>query len=152
MCQPQQTPKRAEEHSGKKSIEELENWLKERLDVQQIPLTSFTEFFVSQLWNWAANHAGNENTPVDPDKFQFVCYRLLDTARNAEYNQYTFCTHEPYIYVIFEKTADYLYSNCTKLDLELFAERGYSDADRRNNTFRFRHYEMCAGMLERHEY
>ena len=118
MCQPQQTLKRAEEHSGKKSIEELENWLKERLDVQQIPLTSFTEFFVSQLWNWAANHAGNENTPVDPDKFQFICYRLLDTARNAEYNQYTVCTHEPYIYVIFEKTADYLYSNCTKLDLD----------------------------------
>lgn len=152
MCQPQQTPQRPEEHLEEKSIEELENWLKERLDVQQIPLTSFTEFFVSQLHTWAASHASNENTPADPDKFQFVCYRLLDTARNAEYNQYTFCTHEPYIYVIFEKTTGYLYSNCTKLNLELFAERGCSDAGRRNNTFRFRHYEMCVGMLERHEY
>ena len=72
---------------GFKSFEETLKWLSEKVDIIEIPLSSFTNFFLeSQKFN-AINAITNNNLHLSSEDFEFIAYKLLSTSKNEAYNE-----------------------------------------------------------------
>ncbi len=106
-------------------------WLKTHVDVKEIELNMFSEFYIDTIVN---------NLKINRKDAMFTAYQLLDSEKNVDYNNKCVCFNEKYIYVIFEEFTKSIISNSAKLKLELEIVRGISLEDVRKKTVRFTDY------------
>lgn len=135
-----------------KNILELHGWLSSHFNIEEFPLTEFSNSFIKQLYFSVANAITNEKLRLKAEQFQFVSYRLLPTDKNCVYNAVLHKIGEKYIYVIFEKNTGYISTNNAQLHLELSVEQGVSQYDYDNNTDIFLYYITCIDRLQKKEY
>lgn len=135
-----------------KSISELYAWLNNHLDIDEFPLTEFSNSFVKQLKLSAAKAITNAELNLAVEQLQFVAYRLLLSEKNSAYNEVLCESKAKFIYVIFEKRTGYISTNNSQLLLELSVEQGISQYDYDNTTSRFLYYITCVDRLAKKEY
>ena len=130
---------------GYKSFEETLKWLSEKVDIIEIPLSSFTNFFLeSQKFN-AVNAITNNNLHLSSEDFEFIAYKLLSTSKNEAYNK-------KLVYILFELRTGYVISNSAKLQLEIVIQQGIGQYDYENNTEYLLYYISCLDRLKNKEY
>ena len=116
-----------------KSPEELRVWLGGRLDVERLPLEE-----VSQTRLWAMRYNIETNLGIDGSDLEFIAYRILPTERNAPYLEEGECVRvgifEPRI--LMELTTGYLETTSNRLFDEYVVERGVSEKDLAEKTYR----------------
>lgn len=135
-----------------KDIVALRSWLNKHLDIEEVPLTEFSNSFIKQLNFSATNAITNKELKLKAEQFQFVSYRLLPTDKNYVYNAVLSKTREKYIYVIIERNTGYISTNNAQLHLELTIEQGVSQYDYDNNTDMLLYYITCVDRLHKKEY
>lgn len=130
---------------GTKSLEELRAWLEGHLDVEREPLEE-----VSQTRLWAMRHNIEANLGIDGSDLEFIAYRILDTERNATYLEEGKCVRvgifEPSI--LMELTTGYLETTSNRLFDEYVVERGVSQEDLTEKTYRLADYLFHLRNLE----
>ena len=135
---------------GFKSFEETLKWLSEKVDIIEIPLSSFTNFFLeSQKFN-AINAITNNNLHLSSEDFEFIAYKLLSTSKNEAYNEKL--EDEKFVYILFELRTRYVISNSAKLQLEIVIQQGIGQYDYENNTEYLLYYISCIDRLKNKEY
>lgn len=145
LYKPQITPKQ-------KSISELYAWLNNHLDIDELPLSEFSDSFLKQLKLSATKAITNAELNLTAEQLQFVSYRLLPSERNSTYNEVLCESNAKFTYVIFEKNTGYISTNNSQLLLELSVEQGISQYDYDNTTSRFLYYITCVDRLAKKEY
>lgn len=145
LYKPQISPKQ-------KTISELCAWLNSRLDIDELPLSKFSNSFIKQISQSAIKAITNAELNLTAEQLQFVSYRLLPSEKNSVYNEALCGTSERYIYVIFEENTGYILTNNSQLHLELSVEQGISQYDYDNTTSRFLYYISCIDRLAKKEY
>ena len=118
---------------GFKSFEETLKWLSEKVDIIEIPLSSFTNFFLeSQKFN-AINAITNNNLHLSSEDFGFIA-------------------DGKFVYILFELRTRYVISNSAKLQLEIVIQQGIGQYDYENNTEYLLYYISCIDRLKNKEY
>ena len=130
---------------GIKSPEELRVWLEGRLDVERLPLEE-----VSQTRLWAMRYNIETNLGIDGSDLEFIAYRILPTERNAPYLVEGRCvrvgTFDPR--VLMELTTGYLETTSNRLFDEYVVERGISEKDLVEKSYRLLDYLFHLRSLE----
>lgn len=130
---------------GTKSPEELRIWLEGHLDVEREPLEE-----VSQTSLWSMRHNIEIQLGINGSNLEYVAYRILDTARNASYlaegKDVRVGIFEPRI--LMELTTGYLETSSNRLFDEYIVERGVSEKDLTEKTYRLADYLFHLRNLE----
>ena len=130
---------------GVKSPKELRVWLEGRVDVERLPLEE-----VSQTRLWAMRYNIETNLGIDGSDLEFIAYRILDTERNAPYLVEGKCVRagifEPRI--LMELSTGYLETTSNRLFDEYIVERGISEKDLAEKSYRLLDYLFHLRSLE----
>ena len=130
---------------GTKSPEELRIWLEGHLDVERMPLEE-----ISKTRLWAMRHNIEIQLGIDGSDLEFVAYRILPTKRNAPYLEEEKCVRvgifEPRI--LMELTTGYLETTSNRLFDEYVVERGISEKDLAEKSYRLLDYLFHLRNLE----
>ena len=135
-----------------KSISDLQTWLQKRFDVEEIPLSEFSDAFWKQLTFSATNAITNRRFKITNDKLNFIAYRLPLTEKNKAFLNGTRNVKDQFIYVIFESNTGFISTNHAHLHLELSVEQGISQYDYDNDTEMLIYYITCMDKLQKKEY
>ena len=130
---------------GAKSPEELRVWLEGRLDVERMPLEE-----VSQTSLWAMRRNIELQLGIDGSELEFVAYRILDTERNAPYLAEGKCVRVGIFNprILMELTTGYLETTSNRLFDEYVVERGVSEKDLAEKSYRLLDYLFHLRNLE----
>jgi hypothetical protein len=137
-----------------KTFEEIQIWLKNKYDVEEISLSEFTSTFIKHMKFNALHAITNKTQQLTPDDFKFVAYKLLDTEKNKFYNNILFIDGftEKIVYIILERKTGYNLVNHSKIQLELTIAQGISQYDYENDTDVLLNYISCMDRLDKKEY
>lgn len=136
----------------RKDFFELQNWIVQNLDVEEMPLTDFSNAFIKQLILSAKNAITNSECQLSESQFQFISYRLKKTAKNCIYNADLRNSGNTFIYIIVERNTGFISTNNAKLHLELTVEQGISQIDYDSNSDYLLYYVRCIERLLKNEY
>lgn len=139
---------------GRKSFEELQNWIKSRLDIQEIAIQEFSKPFIQHLYFNAFHALTNQRLRLNYDDFSFVAYKLLFTERNEAYNEDFFrrANGEEFIYIVLEKRTGYILCNNNQLFLQLKIEQGIAQDEFDSGGPALLEYVSCIAFLDQKEY
>lgn len=130
---------------GEKSVEELIDFLKGKVDIVETATTELDQSFYEYYIIGNVVRGTNEN--LIANELNFIIYKVLKNNRSNPYYQcYVPNIRNPEnpenlknpedapIYVVFEKRTRRIYTNSNRLRLELYIERGVSQYDYDNDT------------------
>ncbi|AAM25834.1 hypothetical protein M2349_002435 [Caldanaerobacter subterraneus subsp. tengcongensis MB4] len=130
---------------GEKSIEELIDFLKQKVDIKEISTTDLPESIMKHIILNAVHCLRNQRLNLTAREFNFIAYKLFKNDKSNLYYQSNYAhisnnEKEDIIYVVFETKTGCIHSNCNRLLLELFIEQGISEFDYKNETPMFYAY------------
>ena len=130
---------------GTKTPEGLRLWIEGHLDVERMPLEK-----VSQTSLWAMRYNIETQLGIDGSDLEFIAYRILPTECNAPYLEEGKCVRagifEPRI--LMELTTGYLETTSNRLFDEYVVERGVSEKDLAERSYRLLDYLFHLRSLE----
>ena len=113
----------------RKTLDEIVNYLQSNVDIKPMELQSL---YASPLGVCCTAYEHNLQMQGYPtENLKWVAYEVLNTKNNKDY--YKSSNFES-LYVVFEKTTGWIYSNSQLLFLELTVERGISQYDYEHET------------------
>lgn len=89
---------------------------------------------------------------ITEEEMNFIAYQLVKNQKSETYYQRRFSTGIDYIFFAYEQKTGYLYSNSTKLFLELNCARGVSEYDYEHDTVQLIEYLSCIDQLKNNDY
>jgi len=124
---------------GEKSIEELIDFLKQKVDIKEISTTDLPESIMKHIAFNAVHCLRNQRLNLTAREFNFIAYKVLKNDKSNLYYQSNYAhisnnEKGDIIYVVFETKTGCINSNCNRLLLELFIEQGISEFDYKNKT------------------
>ncbi|MDR1101431.1 MAG: hypothetical protein LBL34_03645 [Clostridiales bacterium] len=127
--------------SGKKTPEEMADFLEDKLSAVPIDFSSFVDVTRKVTMLHLNLYIKTKGMDLSFNDLEFMAYKIPNDKFGAEYYKYPYKSMEveghgdDLIYVILEKHLDnYINCNCGKLSLDLAIKRGVSDYDYENNT------------------
>lgn len=129
-------------HIGKKSVTELVEFLNNKGIIEKTPVDKrYLTTINSLIYNIKNVEKERNTTTLDglskSNQYKFIAYKFPRCVENDKfYKKYKIQQekYEKFIYVIIEVNRCVLYSNCSKLQLELFIYKGIDEGDVKNKT------------------
>ncbi|HBC93183.1 MAG TPA: hypothetical protein DCZ10_09885 [Pelotomaculum sp.] len=110
---------------GPKSISELVEMLEAKADIKEIAPNELPGY-ARQTAIYNASHCIlNEDLQVKPDNMLLLAFQIIQNEKSSYYYSDDIMGDD-FIYVVFEKHTEYMWSNSQKLFLELELARGVS--------------------------
>lgn len=136
----------------KKDVYHMIDWLKDKVDVEEIEFETFRSAFFRRClvpMN-VKNSIENMRLNIPPEEYEYRVFKLLDTERNMGYNKDLVYTHMEYTYVYFEMKTGYFESSSFRLAIEMVIERGVDD-DADEDSLEYKHYAYAVKRYNVHE-
>ena len=140
---------------GEKSIEELIDYLKDRMDIVGITPSELSQAYYQSILFTFVHCIRNYKFNLTANEFDITINKILKNDKSIAYFEYERLSSESNqndIFVVFEKKAGIIYTNNSKLFLELCIEQGVSQDDYDNETILFDAYLSYIGRYLHGEY
>jgi len=129
---------------GEKSVEELIEHLKHKVDIVEIATTELRKSILQHIIYNVINCIRNQQN-LSADELNILAYKLIKNGKSNSYYQCNYAhisddEEDDIIYVVIETKTGAIHSNSSKLLLELFVEQGISQYDYDNETLIFDAY------------
>lgn len=122
---------------GIKEVPELVELLRTKVDLVEIAPEDMPKSLIESSGYNATHCILNDELHLKPEELSFVVYRVVDNAKSKEYLAKEH--HEDYfVFVIFEHRTGYMWSNSTRIFLEMELARGVSQQEYDSEGWQFR--------------
>ena len=117
---------------GTRNIDELLGFLRKKFNILEMPLSKLPSSYLEHCKFNIFNMESTKNRVVSGQKLRFLAYEIV--MENQSYISYAPLSKTEKIFVVFETKTESIFSNSSRLFLELFLFRGICQLDYEQKT------------------